>query len=110
MWQEATSTYSRCARVKTVTNRKICPTPRERCADPTRMVGAVPPGRAFPNRMRGVRERVLSPGELNRALLARQLLLARTERSPVRAMERMAGIQTQYPPSGYIGLWSRVRD
>src|SRR5207237_2418147 len=26
------------------------------------------------------------------------------------AMERMAGIQNQYAPSGYIGLWSRVRD
>jgi hypothetical protein len=60
--------------------------------------------------MRLVRERVLSPGELNRALLARQLLLERTERSPVRAMERMAGIQNQYAPSGYIGLWSRVRN
>lgn len=57
-----------------------------------------------------MRERVLSPGELNRALLARQLLLDRTERSPIRAMERMAGIQNQYPPSGYIALWSRVRD
>jgi hypothetical protein len=58
--------------------------------------------------MRGVRERVLSPGELNRALLARQLLLDRAERSPIRAMERMAGIQNQYAPSAYIGLWSRV--
>jgi hypothetical protein len=60
--------------------------------------------------MRRVRERILSPAELNRALLARQLLLDRTERSPVRAMERMAGIQSQYAPSGYIGLWSRMRD
>jgi hypothetical protein len=60
--------------------------------------------------MRGVRERALSPGELNRAVLARQLLLTRAERSPVRAMERMAGIQNQYAPSGYIGLWSRMRD
>jgi hypothetical protein len=59
--------------------------------------------------MRGVRERVLSSGELNRALLARQLLLERTEGSPVRALERMAGIQNQYAPSAYIGLWSRVR-
>jgi winged helix DNA-binding protein len=57
-----------------------------------------------------VRERVLSSGELNRTLLARQLLLDRTDASPVRAMERMAGIQSQYAPSGYIGLWSRVQD
>src|SRR2546421_1530749 len=68
------------------------------------------PRTSIPHRIRGVPERVLSPGELNRALLARQLLLDRTERSPVRAMERMAGIQNQYAPSGYIGLWSRVRD
>jgi hypothetical protein len=60
--------------------------------------------------MRGVAERVLTTRELNRALLARQLLLDRSERSVIRAMERMAGLQTQYAPSGYIGLWSRMRD
>ena len=57
-----------------------------------------------------MRERVLSPRELNRAILARQLLLERSERSAVRAMERIAGIQNQYAPSAYIGLWSRLRD
>ncbi len=55
-------------------------------------------------------ERVLSTRELNRAMLARQLLLERSEKSVIRAMERMAGLQTQYAPSGYIGLWSRMRD
>jgi Winged helix DNA-binding domain len=55
-------------------------------------------------------ERVLTARELNRAMLARQLLLDRSEKSVTRAMERIAGLQTQYAPSGYIGLWSRMRD
>ena len=25
-------------------------------------------------------------------------------------VERVAGLQTQYAPSGYVGLWTRVRD
>jgi hypothetical protein len=53
-------------------------------------------------------ERVLSVRELNRALLARQLLLERSKLSLVKALERIAGIQAQYAPSSYIGLWSRL--
>jgi winged helix DNA-binding protein len=47
-------------------------------------------------------------GELNRALLARQLLLERRRLPLARAVERAGCLQTQYAPSGYIGLWSRV--
>jgi hypothetical protein len=54
-------------------------------------------------------ERVLSPRQLNRALLARQLLLDRARLPVARALERMAGLQSQYAPSSYIGLWSRVQ-
>ena len=53
-------------------------------------------------------ERVLTERELNRALLARQLLLERAELPLPRALERVGGIQAQYAPSSYIGLWSRL--
>lgn len=55
-------------------------------------------------------EPVLSPRALNRAVLARQLLLERAELAPEHAVERIGGLQTQYAPSGYLGLWSRLRD
>lgn len=54
-------------------------------------------------------ERVLSRRELNRALLARQLLLERGTVTLPKALERIAGIQAQYAPAMYIGLWSRLR-
>jgi hypothetical protein len=57
-----------------------------------------------------VTERVLSTQQLNRALLARQLLLDRSKLPITRAPERVGGLQTQYAPSGYIGLWSRLHD
>jgi len=48
-------------------------------------------------------ERVLSTRELNRALLAGQLLLERGRCSLPKALERIGGIQAQYAPSMYIG-------
>jgi Winged helix DNA-binding domain len=55
-----------------------------------------------------VAERTLTQRELNRALLARQLLLERGSMPIPRALERVGGIQAQYAPSMYIGLWSRL--
>src|SRR3954464_14329722 len=55
-------------------------------------------------------ERTLTESELNRALLARQLLLARSGSSIPKVLKRMSGLQAQYAPSMYIGLWSRIED
>jgi hypothetical protein len=55
-----------------------------------------------------VTERVLTSRDLNRALLARQRLLERSHEPIPRVLERMGGLQAQYAPSMYIGLWSRA--
>ena len=53
-------------------------------------------------------ERVLTLRELNRALLARQLLLERVHLPVARAVERIGGLQAQWPPAPYHALWSRL--
>jgi hypothetical protein len=52
--------------------------------------------------------RTLTQRDLNRALLARQLLLERATTPIPKALDRVGGIQAQYAPSMYIGLWSRL--
>jgi len=57
--------------------------------------------------MRGAE--VLSARELNRATLARQMLLERAEDVAVpAAVERLGGTQAQEPKPPFIGLWSRL--
>lgn len=55
-------------------------------------------------------ERILTLRELNRATLARQLLLERVPLPAPDAIERLVGLQAQLANPPYIGLWTRLRD
>lgn len=55
-------------------------------------------------------ERVLTTRALNRAVLARQHLLEPSTGSIARTLMAIGAIQSQYAPSMYVGLWSRMRD
>ena len=50
----------------------------------------------------------LSTRQLNRALLARQMLLERAETTALAAVERLVGLQAQVARPPFVGLWTRV--
>src|ERR1044072_9553073 len=52
---------------------------------------------------------VLDTRALNRAALARQLLLDRADLSAHDAVAHVCGLQAQEPQEPFAGLWSRVR-
>jgi Winged helix DNA-binding domain len=55
-----------------------------------------------------VAERVLTLRELNRATLARQLLLQRKRLGPARVIEHLVGMQAQSAQAPYVGIWTRT--
>jgi hypothetical protein len=57
-----------------------------------------------------VADRTLTLRELNRATLARQMLLERETISVPAAIERLVGLQAQVPAPPYVGLWTRLQN
>ena len=56
-----------------------------------------------------VRRNVLSERAMNRATLARQMLLRREKATPVAVVERLAGMQAQLARPPFVGIWSRLQ-
>ncbi|MEE8584316.1 MAG: crosslink repair DNA glycosylase YcaQ family protein, partial [Acidobacteriota bacterium] len=55
-------------------------------------------------------DRTLTLRQLNRATLARQVLLGRQGVPTSAAIERLVGLQAQLARPPYVGLWTRLRD
>jgi hypothetical protein len=51
---------------------------------------------------------LMSQRALNRAYLARQMLLAREQATALQAVERLVAMQAQVPRPPFIGLWTRL--
>jgi hypothetical protein len=55
-----------------------------------------------------MRPTVITAERINRAVLVRQRLVKRSRAPIAKVLESVGGLQTQYAPSGYVGLWTRM--
>lgn len=55
-----------------------------------------------------MRTTMITAGRMNRAVLVRQRLVERSRAPIAKVIESVGGLQTQYAPAGYVGLWSRM--
>ncbi|MFT7620300.1 MAG: hypothetical protein ACI97A_003957 [Planctomycetota bacterium] len=55
-------------------------------------------------------KRKITQRELNRATLGRQMLLERKQMTPLKAIEKLCGLQAQGPRPPQIGLWTRLKN
>lgn len=55
-------------------------------------------------------DRILTLRDLNRATLARQMLLERESLTAPAAIERLAGMQAQAASAPFVGLWTRLEN
>src|ERR1041385_6965551 len=53
-------------------------------------------------------DRILTLREINRATLARQLVLERTSMTAAAAIEQLVGMQAQLSSAPFVGLWTRL--
>jgi hypothetical protein len=60
--------------------------------------------------MTGFASPILSQRALNRALLARQLLLERSDMPSLQAVRHLVGLQAQSPNPPYVALWTRLQN
>ncbi|WP_235550257.1 winged helix DNA-binding domain-containing protein [Paenibacillus sp. Soil724D2] len=60
--------------------------------------------------MTGFANHTLSQRALNRALLARQLLLERSDMPVLQAVRHLVGLQAQAPNPPYVALWTRLQN
>lgn len=68
-----------------------------------------PTGEAWHENVRSPAVEVLTNLALNRATLARQLLIARSPMTPLAAVEHLLGLQAQVPSNPHLALWARLQ-